>query len=252
MEGQYKFEDLLPYDSKQNYLKLMRDISTGIIECNEPRDQVLMINELRRMRKYHMDLFEKTFSNILKCFVDNCLQSSNGFVLGISIKLVSEIFSYYDFDFIDNGSYWIPTLLEQVLQHAICNDDCIRKLACEALDNLANNMVYQQTIESLITNMNDESDDIAQVASEYLRLFITLINNVVLINQFDWGEIYSVITELYTNKNIKFLNRAGYFLYQVKGKLENEFYTFMNSLAEEHRTMTDELITNFVANANKY
>ena len=42
----------------------MRNISTGVIESNDSMQQLNLVNELRRMRKYERDLFTGTLNKL--------------------------------------------------------------------------------------------------------------------------------------------------------------------------------------------
>src|SRR5687768_3916130 len=88
------YDNLLPYNIQENFLKLMREISTGIIENEDPKIQISLVHELRRMRKFHPELFIATFSNILIYYINNLMQSGEMEVVYHSLILVSEIFSH--------------------------------------------------------------------------------------------------------------------------------------------------------------
>ena len=130
------FDNLEPYDN-ENFLELMREVSSGIIEKNDENGYIYCLNELRRMRKYHPRLFSITFSNILSDFLNNLMYNKNENVVTASLIFTSELFSTLDYCL---NTDWLRVLIINTIDRSTCKNECIKTEALVALYNLANNI----------------------------------------------------------------------------------------------------------------
>jgi hypothetical protein len=237
------FQNLENFSQNQNYLKLMRDISTGIIENENFQTQLKYINELRRVRKFHQDLFSVTFNNILNDFIDNSMGSNDPELVYNSLILVTEIFSFYEFYDINN---WIPDLLTKVIElSAQEKNQLILNQSFIALYFLANNMFYEETLLTLLRLVKNKSEVIAKNATETLLTFIYFIDYFTLINGFDWQEPFYIILELANSSLLSNVGNVKKIISYIYRKLnETEFVSFLqnNLNAENEKTIMGLLI----------
>jgi len=229
------YDSLLPYDKNENLFALMRNISTGIIENKNYSDQIILIMELRRMRKYVRDLFTCTFNNIRVYFQNNIMKSSNSLVVYNSLILVSEIFSFYEFPECSDINKWISDLLSIVIKlSASTSDYQLQKQSFIALYHLANNMFYEETYECLFNLLISEESSISQNACETLLTFIFFIDSNLLIDDWDWKDQFPIILELANSFNEKYIERIKNILTSLCNKFgENTFKIFLGKYLNE-------------------
>lgn len=237
------FESLLPFDQEQNYLKLMREISTGIIECKNPNDQINYINELRRMRKYHSDLFEAIFSNILSYYIINLIKSSNVEICINSLILISEIFSYYDYT--SQKNQWIPHLLPLVIELSTSNNEIIKKHSYIGLNNLANNMFYQETLNTLLELIIESDKPNSENACDTLIMFINFMDEVNLLNAMDWSDPCNYLSEMLQSRRPDLVEKGKILLHRLILKFGNDFNIFINFFTEEQRRLIEDSMVQF-------
>lgn len=219
------YDYLVSYLDNQNYLKLMRDIQTGVKESVTKEDQIYFITELRRMRKYHRDLFSKIFSNILKDFEVSMLFNDDSEVVYHALILVSEIFSFYEESYVNE---WIKDLLKSVIEISAGNENFqIKKQTCIVLHNLAYNMFYEETLLTLFTLIKEE-ENISAIATDTLLSFITFIDEVNLVINFDWDNSLEILMELINSNLLSYMRRAKKIINYLYKKIHRErFFSFI-------------------------
>jgi hypothetical protein len=236
------FESLPNYDPDQNYLKLMREISTGIIESIDTYEQINFIIELRRMRKYHTDLFDAVFSNLLPYFIENLMKNSKIEVCYNSLILVTEIFSFFRGGPINT---WIEELLPISIKFSTSKFVIIQKQSLIALYNLANNMVFDCTLtvlhEIILENEELESEN----ALETLLLFIKSNEENYLLNIIDWSDACEILSEMLENCDEKLFDRANIILYSLKSKYNSEFSVFLSFCTDEQRNLFEKSMNTY-------
>jgi hypothetical protein len=238
MDGESKlsytnFDNLQAFPKNQNYLKLMRDISNGIIENKHLQNQIHYITELRRIKKFHQDLFSVTFNNILHNFIENLMGSSDPEVVYNSLILVTEIFSFYEFQDIN---IWVPNLLTKVIELSVTEkNEFLLKQSLLALYNLANNMFYEETLVTLLRLMKNKSIQIIKNAIETLQTFIYFIDYLTLTNVFDWQESFNIILELANSSAKQDVENVKSIITYIRRKMDDlEFNEFLQNYLNEH------------------
>ena len=151
----YSYDQLWQFETDQNFLQLMRELSTGAIESEDSNTQIKIIVDLRRMRKFHSDLFLVTFNNIISYFIDNMIYNNDSNVTYNALVLITEIFSQYGQEEVGE---WITDLLQAVLQQSSSSNEEIRKQCSLALYNTGNNMYYEDTLTTLIKSLIEQDD----------------------------------------------------------------------------------------------
>lgn len=235
------YTDLLPFDDRTNFLRLMREISTGIMESDNIEDLITSINSLRRMRKNHRDLFNPTFNNICSSLVRLVLDD-NITVSKLTLIFISEIFSVFEYETINE---WIPHLLPAVIEASISSIPMIKDEALKALSNLSNNMFYEETIECLIELIQSENAQIARNAADTLCLFFTYIDSNVLLDGFNWQSIFVKVEELSSTQTDSYSSYIGASLYAIQHKLKDKFQCFLGNLIDDQARLAVELVENY-------
>lgn len=232
------FDNLPAYPKDQNFLSLMRDISTGILKENQgTKDKLYLIEELRKIKKFHFDLFAVTFNNIYQEFIENIAKSAETEVIMNSLVLISEIFSFFDFNSINE---WVPDLLNIVLNLSVNENSKLKRQAFIALYNLSNNMFYEETLITLFNRVFDENEEISQNAADTLLSFIYFVDSLELVS-FDWTEPVRGMLSCYLNKRgSTYLDRLGSIVTCLKNKLDKNFEFFLEGVVcslEEKRVV---------------
>jgi len=237
MVGQLEFnaetfseERLTNFPQNENFLKLMQETSTMVIESKNQNEKIYCLTQLRRMFKFHSDLFKVTFSNILPHFITNLVLTDESEVVYNSLILVSEIFSIYEFDGINE---WMRSLIESVLSLSSSNDGNIRDLSLIALNNASNNMFYEETLEALFESLNNKNEIIADVSLNTLRDFINFNDLNLIIHVYDWQKPFETLLNL-KFANTKFSNyKFREIINSLLKKLGEEFPNFINNNLKE-------------------
>lgn len=235
------YGDLLPFDQKQRFLQLMVEISTGIVECSDSEKQIQFVTDLRRMRRYHLDLFKTTFNNILMKFINNILNNEEPEVVFQGLLLVSEIFSFYDFEIIND---WVPDLIQITLELSTSHELKIKEMANMALYNAGNNMYFLESFQILFENLIEREEEVSSNAAQTLKILIHSSDENNLAYSYDWTEIFSII--------LKSINKSEYrgnieklreiiFLLQQKIK-ENFEHEIINKLQTEGQNILKNLL----------
>ena len=63
------FDSIADYPSSTNFINVLREVSNNATTAVDQKTMLETITELRRMRKYQRELFEKTFDNIISRFL---------------------------------------------------------------------------------------------------------------------------------------------------------------------------------------
>jgi hypothetical protein len=184
------FGELLPFDTNQRFLQLMVEISTGIVECDESEKQIQLVTDLRRMRKYHLDLFKTTFSNILMKFINNILYKDEPEVVFHGLILVSEILGFYDFEVVND---WVQDLIQITLDLSTSPEMKIKEMANLALYNAGNNMFFIESFQVLFENLIEREEEVSSNATQTLKYLIHSSDENNLAYCYDWSEIFSQV-----------------------------------------------------------
>ena len=98
------FDSITDYPSSTNFINVLREVSNNATTAVDQKTMLETITELRRMRKYQRELFEKTFDNIISRFLYIYIKSQeendiNNIVLPAALSFLGEIFSDTPFEF---------------------------------------------------------------------------------------------------------------------------------------------------------
>lgn len=211
------FNSLAPYEEDLNLLRLSRQLSDNIIAHIEDintywRHLFMAINELRRLRKYYPECFCYIFDNLIDK-ISALVTSPKTCISKITLILISEIFSNYTFD--DLISEWMAKLIPKVMNKTISEINVIKEVAMLALYNLSVNMLYPETVETLLSLIRNKNVNISNISFDCL---MGLLSNYAhydksgLENNINWGnyihetlEIFSIKLSSYTKKSVKMI-----------------------------------------------
>lgn len=237
------FSELYSYPLNQNFLTLMREISDGVLESNDPQQQIKCIKELRRMRKHHRDLFYVTFLNIRENFENRIMLSDNSEVVYNSLILVTEIFSVYDLDDPDIqkiAGHLLKTVLEITgVPHPQIYHQC---LTCLYLSS--HNMIYEEVFYELLKKIADSNEKISQISTETSLTFILHIDSVYFQNNFDWVNITNLILQILQIPQDSYQSRLSHLLFFIRNSIfEDNFENLIlgNLNTNEERTQIHQL-----------
>lgn len=231
------YDNLPPYAEEENFLEVMRTVSTLIVQIEEKdwKDQFNLLNELRRMLKYQKELFFNIFNNykihqkILPKFI-NSLRSN---LAKVALTLVSEIFNTYETESVNE---WIDSLLPEVLlKSAIDLKAFIKEEAVKCLKNFSENMFYPESIISLLKGIKNANTKISENAFETLIKLIQNYEIVSMKNLENWKDIFTGMIEIYKMKRDPYIKRPLKIIKALQNKLGEDFVDqlFKDNLREK-------------------
>jgi hypothetical protein len=239
--GYTSFDQLMPFDQSQTFLQLMVGISTGVIECDDSSKQIEIITDLRRMRKFHSDLFKKTFDNILTKFLNNMVYKDEPEVAYNALLLVSEILEFYDFEGIDN---WVQDLIQAALEYTVSPHQRLKEMATLSLFNAGQNMYFEEAFLVLFENSIEREDEVAANAAQTLKCLIINSDENPLAYQYDWVEIFSAIFEsLNKTENRSNIDNLREIIFLLQQKLKENFeLEVVNKINPEGQKILNSLL----------
>jgi hypothetical protein len=188
-------QELPDYPPDTRLLHVFRNISTKIVEYEDLdwMSKFDLINELRRLRKYHKDLFFTILNNynIHKHILPELINSLRVNLAKVTLIFVYEIFNFYEEEHVNK---WISYLIPIVIKKSVL-DPNLKEISRYALQSLSENMFYEETILALLEEILNSNAKISVMSCFTL---IRLINNydiIVLENLQNWEEIFTIILE---------------------------------------------------------
>jgi hypothetical protein len=236
METKYEpdsYESLQSYSQDTNFLELVINTLSGIQESQNPDQQVQLVKELRRIRKFDQNFFENIFNNVVNHF-ERYIKSSDIQVAKESLTLAYEIFSYYKYEgpLKDWLAYLIPPVIEQTTSHV----QQVKLLAVSAVANLSENMFYSETAEILTELIFDsESEEQAVNAKNAFIGIIKFIDEESLVHELNWANFFCSVDGFLKdncNNDGNKLKRMDYIveiIANVQGKFGERFNYFLNA-----------------------
>jgi hypothetical protein len=213
-----EYDNLKDYDEDFNLLAHVRTIGDDL------KDNTLdwmvhfnCISELRRLRKHAFNLFTNIFEakKIYK-LLPQYLESVRSSISKYSLILVSEIFSCFDFEYINK---WVKHLLPVVIRLSVSNIKFIKEQAEFCINNAANNMFYEETFICLLDGVKNHNVKISLICFDALINFINRLDEVNLEYMIDWKSVFISIIKLSEIKRDPFGKRP----YQILTPLKEKF-----------------------------
>jgi hypothetical protein len=237
-----RFEDLTNFEKNTDFNKLAELIISTLSNLNSNwMNHFNSIVELRRLRKFHQDKFPLVFHKIFNIFPEY-LNSIRSNIAKGSMILVTEIFSFYEFDYVSD---WIRCLLPVILLKSSSDKKFLREEAMKALANAGGNMFYFETIEVLIEESGNKSTIISDNASNTLVSLISIIDEVNLENVGDWNILFQKLCDLYNLKRETYVKKTHKFITSINEKLGDQlFLKLVNSCKNDNvRNNIEKIVT---------
>jgi hypothetical protein len=227
------FDNLNSYPKDQDFLRLVIDTLAGIQESQNPSEQINLVIELRRMRKYNLIFFENIFNNIA-CHFDRYIRNENLGVTLEALTLCCEIFSYYKYD--GPLRAWMFSLVPAVIEQTTCKtSEQVKLTAITAIANLSENMFFPETVETLLDIILESENEYGAInAMNAFIGVVRFIDDENLVNEFGWCSLLSTIEEFCRGSggNPKRLNYVREILLNVQNKLGDRFEYFLSVCSE--------------------
>lgn len=223
------------FNIKTNILHLLRNTLTTLKESINPTELVNAINNLRRLFKFHQELFVFCFDNVYENF-KKFLFNENQEVALYSFVLISEVF--YEEWTVPEIRSWVEYLLPLVLQISSFEDHFIdpqvQNLCLTCLDLLACRGHYEETILVLLDGMANDNENFSTNASKALFTFITSCDKGFLLDGYDWNGIFELIIALWSKSKKRVI--AEGFVNVLRGQVfsnEGEFEDLLSRLYDD-------------------
>lgn len=241
-------QNLHPLDEKIDYINFIKSIAdtfkltnpSSITNDNYPVIIKFLegIENLRRAKIYQYKLFESIMDYVCEEFTYLLRYCNNKAILVNGFILVKEIFSNYEFNYVNN---WIERLFEAVLIYKDSSDLQLNKISKECLDLFTKNMCYTESIEVLIKQIVNENEATAEYC---LKLLLDLINFTELnqLENFCFNEIcesFNEIQNLYESNRILMVSKV---FNEIRFKLNDKFKIMLENLTEENKNYIVSLI----------
>jgi hypothetical protein len=233
-----KYEDLAPYEEKTNFLELFRTISTNFLETPEFKWEIHFntINELRRLRKHSKELFYTIVKDYKLCkeIFPNYINSIRSNLSKITLMLITELFSEFEYE---NLNKWVTHLIPEVLNKSADNKIFLREEAMRSLQNLSENMFYEESIICLLNGVKSNNSKISQNSFETLIKLIENYDKVNLENISEWKEIYKHISDIFLLKDDRHVKKSEKIVGVIKEKLTNGIFDKVLKIASKNTVL---------------
>jgi len=194
------FENLLDIDQSIKPFALIRGVCFTIQkEFTDSEKYILAINDLRRLRKYHYDVFISMVGSVLATVattIDKCPVEKQVIV---SLVFLKELFSGYTSNNIANS---LPYLIRAVLKASLSQNEDIKEESYNCLNFIAHNMFFMTTYETLCYAVIDMDEYSANAFATLQALLFkweiqTFLDNIYL----ELDLFTTSIFEIYTKNN---------------------------------------------------
>lgn len=222
----FTFKELIPIPDNANILAVMRDINNTLNEQEDSKSLFDAITNLRQFNKYNSYLFSEIFNLIYTKFLYIFSSSSDHEISLNSIYLVKEIFSNFE-EYIQD---WIKDLIQIVLSKAFSDDDLlVKEQAVLALQNVADKMHFQESIDILIEYIYLD-EGYSEICFQLLYALIKKFDQILLENLENWDSTFMELTEMYMSDIKKHVNYAKEIMICIYEKIgKSRFGEFINA-----------------------
>lgn len=229
------YDNLQPYDENSTHFTQLAQTLCYVNEKNNNWTDVFnAIIELRRLRKFQVNIFDQLFDYIVDEFL-NFLNSKKICIIKLSLILVTEIFSNYSSNFIYQN--WILKLVPKVLSKVIHENEIIKGEAIKALQFLINNMFYIETSKILLFEIANKNISISNIAYNALIGYLDNIDLTSLENIVDWTFFNQAIINLHSLKKDFYLKKAYKLFEYINQRFGNLNILTINMQEEQRQDM---------------
>lgn len=231
---------LEPFDINTNYVLLLREVSNGVLNPVNDKEQLSIILQLRRMRRYQQALFDVAFDNIISVFVDKYLiqPSHTSLVLCHSLLFVNEIFSTYILSFNDD---WLKQLYPPIEDTVFCSNSQMSQIARVVIHSFAINMKYTSALVVLFKAVEDinGSETREKFLYETFETFFKSIDETNILYGFDWNYIIAKLN-LAVPRDFNVIQNIFLILRRILDN--NSWGQFFKMLKEKNRNVVNKII----------
>lgn len=200
-----------PFPEKTNYLELLRNICNFILESNDPDMLIYAINLLRRLEKHEKEFFMRIFDNIYDSF-DRLIFNQNKEVVHAAFLFLIELFSqFWQGDLI---SRWVDYLLPKVILSSTSNnlDQDIAQMGHTILEKISTCGYYVDAFNCLINALKTDDLQTLNTFSNFLNSFLRSCDKIILINYFEWNDIFIDLFSVISPKRMDLVKGIIYVL----------------------------------------
>lgn len=185
------FDSITDYPSSTNFINVLREVSNNATTAVDQKTMLETITELRRMRKYQRELFEKTFDNIISRFLYIYIKSQeendiNNIVLPAALSFLGEIFSDTPFEFDET---WIERIYYTIEKYFFSSNETVRNISREVARQLAINMAFSITFELFFDSIMENNQEKKQFIFSLFQLAFDNVDQTTLIFKYEWNVI---------------------------------------------------------------
>lgn len=235
LEYNIPYDSLAPFPEGANYMEMMREINKAITETpeNEWEKHVEAINSLRRLRKHQPKFFyEIIYEAEIQTKLVKFISSLRSSVTIPTLLLIKELFGEYQFEFNDKENnepieliQVIKILLPELISKSISEKAFIREGAKSCLTECSKNMLYEETILTLLKECcNEKNVKTVEVAFNTLMDLIGHFEKNYLIYYENWKAIFAYLAQIWNIKKDTHIKRPGKIYRQFEKLLSPEVF----------------------------
>jgi hypothetical protein len=226
-----KFEDLKEFILDDKFEDLLNNTLKNLFDENNWYNQFEAVNDLRRLNKFHFDIFdcifEKIVSNLAK--LTSSIRSN---LSKISLMLIKEFFNIRSY--LRESKQSLKLLINCLVTQSSSMKSFIKEEALGGLDNLASNMEFYSPciVNILIEECSNKSP---QSSENAFNANIKILNNWVKedifsgTNHNDWENILMRVINLHSMKKEPYLKRACRLVEVIYNKFGSEDFELLVS-----------------------
>jgi hypothetical protein len=222
--------DLKPFDQTCHFVKLMTDTSTTIAESENNDIIIDSLITLRRIMKYHYDLFKTIFKNMYTRFITNILYSNIPDVVFNGLTLVLDLFSQTenvdeDFDIQE----WLGDLLQTVLDlYIVCPYTFIKGLAIRVLNVASINLIINELFLFIFETLGDSNKDkIERAANMFYKMMESGQKHTIYACE-SWPKFFRLVTQAKMRGDSEELYLFKKMLGILQSTLDSNFENFLS------------------------
>jgi len=247
-ENRFKYvnyQDLNEYTKDDDMMLILRHINNQILTVDQSI-QFESLNELRRLLKFHPELFEFVFSNIYSRVAD-FLSSSSNQIRQVTLILITELFSSREFEIEDlEGSLvseWLFEIIPPVVELASTHQNSLfSDQAIKALTELSKFMFHPETIDCLLRILimcrSDTEELRSKICFDLLDNHIENYDVISMENNLEWSCIFQNFVEIYQLNDFTRM-RIRKTMRLISSKLTNDgFIRLLNTNLDDDQQRT--------------
>lgn len=220
LEHNIPYESLTPFPEDTKFMETMRELIKAITETpeNEWEKHVSAINTLRRLRKYQSKFFDEIISEPeIQSRLVKFISSLRSSVTIPTLLLIKELFSEYQFEYNDKENnepieltQFVKMLLPELISKSLSEKSFIREGAKNCLNECCKNMLYEETILTLLKECcNEKNVKTVEVAYNTLMDLIANFEKNYLVYYAHWKVIFSYLAQMWNIKKDSYIKRPG-------------------------------------------